>query len=734
MSMTAITNPGWEQTRRETFALVQAGRLQEARQMLRAFCGANSAGAEAWFLLGAVEGQLGNIEGAIAACKNAIALQPDYVDAHYNLAQAYVHRGDHAAAIEHYRTVLGARPDDPLVLGNLAYALGKVGEFDEAAACCRRGLALRPDDPELLISLGNALGGLKQPREAEDCYRRVLAANPRNESALMNLGILLRGVGRTGEALQALRTAIQIRPDDGQALLLLANTLIPYRMHSAEALGHAQRAVQLLPNEARAHSVLGRLLERNLRIKEAARSLETALRMEPKDSTTLLAYGDVLFALGRHSDAVQTLRKAIEYNPDDAFGRTNLLFTLLHVSDDGELLLREHREWAARHIVSVPPRIYPNTRDPDRVIRVGYVSADLLRAHPVTYFFGPILANHDPARVHTVCYSGVATPDAHTARMKELVQNWRDVEGMGNDEFVALVQRDQIDILVDLSGHTGGYRLKAFGQRPAPVQITYLGYSFSTGMTEMDYRITDAIADPEGADRFYTERLLRLPRGFCCYAPAPDAPEVWMSPPAAARGYVTFGSLNKPQRLTDDVVALWSCVLRAVPRSRLFIGRAEIQGDVADALARRFAQHGIPRERIEMGNMAVGAQSHLALYSRFDIALDTFPWSGHTTACESLWMGVPVITLYGKTHAGRMVASVLHQLALDSLIASSPDEYVRIARNLARDIGALAEIRKTMRNRMLSSPLCDGKGFTVSLEQAYRDVWRRWCSTQREGG
>jgi predicted O-linked N-acetylglucosamine transferase (SPINDLY family) len=365
------------------------------------------------------------------------------------------------------------------------------------------------------------------------------------------------------------------------------------------------------------------------------------------------------------------------------------------------------------------------------VLRVGYVSADLKRAHPVTYFFEPILANHDSAQVHTVCYSGVATPDVHTASMKALAHDWRDVEGMGNDELVALVQRDRIDILVDLSGHTTGDRLKVFGQRPAPLQITYLGYSFTTGMTEMDYRITDPIADPDGADRYYTERLLRLPGGFCCYAPPRDAPDVWLSPPAAARGYVTFGSLNKPQRLTDDVVALWARVLRAVPRSRLFIGRAELHGDVADALARRFAQHGISRGRIEMSYSAVGSQSHLSLYSRFDIALDTFPWSGHTTSCEALWMGVPVITLYGKTHAGRMVASVLNQIGLESLVTRTPDEYVRIAINLARDVGVLAEMRKTMRDRMRSSPLCDGKAFTVSLEQAYRDVWVRWCATQR---
>jgi predicted O-linked N-acetylglucosamine transferase (SPINDLY family) len=559
----------------------------------------------------------------------------------------------------------------------------------------------------------------------------VIAANPRDVSALQSLGIFLRDEGRTEEALHVLRTAVGAQPDKGEALLVLANMMIPFREHCAEALGYAQRAVQLLPGEARAHGVLGRLLERNARLKEAALSLETALRIEPKDTGTLLAYADVLLGLGRHSEAVELLRKVVEYDPDDACARTNLLFTLSHVSDDAELLLREHREWAARHIVPVAPRVYPNSPDPDRVLRVGYVSADLKRAHPVTYFFEPILANHDPARVHTVCYSGVVTQDACTARIKALAHVWRDIEGMRNEDFVALVQRDQIDILVDLSGHTGGYRLKAFGQRPAPVQITYLGYSFTTGMAEMDYRITDAIADPDGADRYYTERLIRLPGGFCCYSPPRDAPEVWASPPAAARGYVTFGSLNKPQRLTDDVIALWSRVLRAVPRSRLFIGRAEIQGEVADMLARRFARHGIQRERIEMGYSAVGSQTHLSLYARFDIALDTFPWSGHTTSCEALWMGVPVITLYGKTHAGRMVASVLNQIGLESLVARTPDEYVRIAKNLARDVGTLAGMRMTMRDRMRSSPLCDGKAFTVSLEQAYRDVWVRWCATQR---
>lgn len=730
MSMTAAANPGWEQTKRATFGLVQAGRLHEARRMLRAYCGANPAEAEAWFLLGAVEGQAGDIGEAIAACKNAIALQPDYVDAHYNLAQAYVHREEYATAVEHYRAVLRVRPDDVVLLGNLSYVLEKIGECGEASACARRALELRPDDPELLVNLGNALRGLKQPAEAEQCFRRAITVNPRYVAAMVNLGSFLRGEGRDEEALVVLRQAVETGPNDGKALMALAATLVLLRVHREEALSYAQRAVQAMPNDAPAHRLLGRALERNYRLDDAILSLRTSLRLAPRERETLQTLADVLFALSRHREAIEALRTILDREPDSKDARTSLLFYLSHICDDGELLLREHREWAARHVVSVPPRSFPNDPDPDRVLRVGYVSSDL-KAHPVAHFFEPILANHDPSRVRAICYSGVSKPDGYTDRLRELAHDWRDVHGMMDEDLVALVGRDRVDILVDLSGHTGGNRLTAFARRPAPVTITYIGYANTTGLTEIDYRITDPIADPEGADRFYTEKLLRLSGGFCCYAPPRDAPDVWLSPPAAARGYITFGSLNKPQRLTDDVVALWARVLQAVPRSRLFVGRAELQGDVADALARRFVQHGIRRERIEVDATMVGAQSHLALYSRFDIALDTFPWSGHTTSCEALWMGLPVVTLYGKTHAGRMVASVLHQIGLESLVARTPDEYVRIARDLARDVGALAELRKTMRDRMLSSPLCDGKAFTASLEQAYREAWKRWCAAQR---
>jgi predicted O-linked N-acetylglucosamine transferase (SPINDLY family) len=728
--MNTSASTEWDQTKSQALPLAQAGRLVEARRILEEFCHGTQAGPEAWFLLGAVEGQLGRIDESIAACKNAIEFQPDYADAHYNLAQAYVHREEYSAAVEHYRTVLRARPDDAVLLGNLSYVLEKIGELGEASACARRALELRPDDPELLVNLGNALRGQKQSVEAEECYRRAIAVHSRNVTALINLGALLRGEARDEEALAVVREAVEIAPNDGKALLALAGMLIASRANREEGLSCAQRAVQAMPNDARAHSLLGRALERNHRLDDAILSLQTARRLDPKDDKTLQTLADVLFALSRHREAIEALRTILDREPDNKGARTSLLFYLSHICDDGELLLREHREWAERHVVSAPPRSHSNDPDPDRVLRVGYVSGDL-KAHPVAFFFEPILANHDPSRVHVICYSGVSKPDGYTDRLRKLAHDWRDIHVMGDEELVALVERDRVDILVDLSGHTGGNRLTAFALRPAPVLMTYIGYANTTGLSEIHYRITDSIADPEGSDRYYTEQLLRLSGGFCCYVPPRDAPDVWLSPPAAARGYVTFGSLNKPQRLTDDVVALWARVLRAVPRSRLFIGRAELQGDVAETLARRFVQHGIRRERVEVNATTVGAQSHLSLYSRFDIALDTFPWSGHTTSCEALWMGVPVVTLYGKSHAGRMVASVLHQIGLESLVARTPDEYVRVAQTLARDVGALAEMRRTMRDRMLSSPLCDGKAFTVSLEQAYREVWKRWCATQR---
>jgi predicted O-linked N-acetylglucosamine transferase (SPINDLY family) len=334
--------------------------------------------------------------------------------------------------------------------------------------------------------------------------------------------------------------------------------------------------------------------------------------------------------------------------------------------------------------------------------------------------------------VQVFCYAEVTAPDHVTERLRALAHHWRVTPGLSDTELAKQVRSDGIDVLVDLAGHLAGGRLEAFALRPAPVQVGYLGYPGTTGLPAIAYRITDAVADPPGGEDHHSEELIRLPGSFCCYAP--PAPVDPGAPPSLPSGVVTFGSLHKLERLNDRVLALWARVLEAVPGSRLLLCRHTLRGSTANLLRQRCTAAGIPAERLEVGMAEPVGMRHLEAYRRIDVALDTFPWSGHTTACEALWAGVPVVSLRGTRHAGRMVASVLTALGLADLVADTPDDYVRIATDLAADGARRALWRKELPERMLASPLCDGAAFTRGLEAAYRSLWQRWCEHRPKGG
>jgi predicted O-linked N-acetylglucosamine transferase (SPINDLY family) len=343
--------------------------------------------------------------------------------------------------------------------------------------------------------------------------------------------------------------------------------------------------------------------------------------------------------------------------------------------------------------------------------------------HVLARFLEPILAHHDPRQVEVTCYADVAAPDAMTARLRSLAHRWRSICGQRDQDVARLVRADGIDLLVDLAGHTGN-RLGVFARRPAPVKLTYLGYPNTTGLDTIDYRLSDAVADPPGEPACHTEALVRLSGGFCCYAP-PPAPDV--SPlPADSAGAVTFGSLHKLAKLNGDVLDLWSAVLRALPTTRLLVFRQGLTGGTRASFERQFAQRGMAAERVLFRHALAEGDSFLGVYREVDVLLDAFPWGGHATACEALWMGVPVLTLRGGRHAGRMVASVLTQLGLTDLIADTPEDFVARAVGLAGDLDRLRSLRGHLRDRMRASPLCDGPAFTRGLEEAYRALWLRW--------
>jgi predicted O-linked N-acetylglucosamine transferase (SPINDLY family) len=509
----------------------------------------------------------------------------------------------------------------------------------------------------------------------------------------------------------------------------------------------------------------GQEAERAGRPEEALRRYESALREFPDSAELNAMLGNVLRALGRHDEAVAAYRKSTLLKPALAAAWYNLALTEHALGDvegaerdyraalaaDPEFVaghdsllcligmggagrtqsdvLAEHRHWAARHAERFRANWQPfaNVADPERRLRIAYVSADL-RFHAIACFVEPVLAHRNRAAFEVFCYDNSTGTDPVKERLKGFADHWRAIDALNDEQVAATIFADRIDILVDLSGHTKGNRLLAFARKPAPVQATWLGYPNTTGLDAIDWRITDAIADPPSmTDTYYSERLLRLPGSMWCYRPFDAMPEPGAgSEPESA---LTFGSMNSFPKLNTGVVNLWSRLLHAVPGSRLVVATVPA-GSAQQRLLQAFAAQGIAGSRIECAPK-LGNEAFWALHRRIDVALDPFPMNGGTTTCETLWMGVPVVTLKGGSFAGRAGCSVLTAAGFPEWIAESEEEYLRIASELVRDRSYRARLRAGMRDRLRASALLDGAAFTHVLEELYREAWREWCAPKR---
>jgi predicted O-linked N-acetylglucosamine transferase (SPINDLY family) len=394
---------------------------------------------------------------------------------------------------------------------------------------------------------------------------------------------------------------------------------------------------------------------------------------------------------------------------------------------DAEALYSEARRWASVHAEALAreQRGYANERSPNRRLRIGYVSSDL-RQHPVGFFFAPVFTHHDKEAFELLCYAGVRRPDALTAQFRAHADRWHEVTALTDQALAERIRTDRIDILVDLSGHTRGHRLLTFARKPAPVQVTAGGHYDTTGMTAIDYLISDRFHTPPGAERYFSEALIRLPHDYICYGPPDYAPAVAPSP-LAHQGHVTFGCFNNLAKVTPEVIALWAKILQALPGAHLRLQTREL-GDAATCARYRalFKEAGVAASRLALYGHAPHRQL-LATYGTIDIALDPFPYSGGLTTCEALWMGVPVITLTGHSFAGRHSTSHLANVGLSELVTTTPEQYVAVALALAQDPERLTTLRRDLRTRMAASSLCDARGYTQALEAAYRGMWQRWC-------
>jgi len=561
---------------------------------------------------------------------------------------------------------------------------------------------------------------------AERAYRSVLDAQPEHPTALHLLGHALTLQGKSAQAVSVLSRAAALMPEDADVSVNLAQAL-QREGHLAAAQQALQRALASRPEFVAAWLSLAGIMIEADRLDEAEDCFRRVLELEPGFAEAHYNYGNLLHREGRIGEAINHYRVAIALKPDFVRAHSNLVYAL-NFSEEisiGEIF-NEHREWARRHAepLAATARPHPNLRTIGRALRVGYVSANF-RDHAVTSFFESTLANHDPERVLAYCYSDVERPDSQTERLRRAASVWRDIVGEDDEVVAELVRRDQIDILVDLTGHTDNHRLLVFARRPAPVQVTWNGYANTTGMLAMDYRITDARADPPGmTEHLHTEKLVRLPGIYMAFTPPAASPNV-SPPPVLQAGHIAFGSFNAFSKVTTQVIRVWSNILLALPRSRLLMFTVPA-GRTRDRTIREFAAHGIGGTRLEFVTR-LPVMKFLEAHSRVDVALDPFPFSGTTTTCQTLWMGVPVVTLAGKSHVSRVGVTMLTAVGLEQCVADDENDYVRKAVALAADPARLQELRHSLRDHMSISPLMDGAKLTHFLEDAYSKMWEDYC-------
>ncbi len=746
----------------------QAGRPEAALDLLARVGTHNKRNAFYHMTLGNIYRSLGRLDEAARALREALRIKPDFAEAHSNLG-IVLQLGAHLSeAYEAYQRALRLRPEsvaDRINAGNILQEWGRLdeaaqfyqgalnlapnsveasnnlgnvllaqGQYDQARECFARALSLDPALAEAYYNMGNALKEQGEWDAAIDCYHQALAVRPDYAEVYNNLGNVLRGLGRDDEAVKAYIQARNLKPGFAEAWINLGSTLLEIGKLEA-AIDTFLHALGLKHREAEIANSLGRAYQKLGQAAEAEQWLLRALAGKPDYADAFNNLGLVLLDSGKPIDGLAAFRKALAINPKLVAAHSNYLLALNYPSGfDSAFVFAEHQQFAAAHAEPLAAQMpaHANSREPGRKLRIAYVSPDF-RRHSVAFFFEPILAAHNRETYEVYCYAHVDIEDEVTTQLRSLADNWRNIKGLNDEKAAALIRLDEIDILVDLAGHTGGNRLPVFAFKPAPVQVTYLGYPNTTGLPVMDYRVTDAIADPPGmTDRFYAEQLVRLPKGFLCYQPPATRLDIGPGP-ALSKGFVTFGCFNNFSKVNPDVVEWWAKILSGLPGSKLLL-KSRVLADEATRvrLLARFGEQGIKPDRIELVPHVVSDMEHLELYNRIDVALDTFPYNGTTTTFEALWMGVPVVTLAGNVHAARVGASILSNVGLPELIAETPADYVAKAVSLAKDVGRRELLRREIRERLKISPLMDATAFTHSLELAYRDMWLKWCTSQHE--
>jgi predicted O-linked N-acetylglucosamine transferase (SPINDLY family) len=581
-------------------------------------------------------------------------------------------------------------------------------------------------DTQTAITTAVSLAQSGRIADAIATISKAIAADQSSPAAYGLLGTLYHSTGRTPEAIRALQRAHDLAPTDARIAYQLG-AILATAGDPRRGVALMTRAIDLDPSWTQAAVGLAAILSTAGDLAGADAVYRRSLANNPASAELLCGLGGLLVTAGRPQQAAGHFRAAGRAHPESAEVLGKLLSALNYADDASrEEVFDAHQRWGRAVMrTAEPPPAWPNTRDPERRLRIGFLSPDLYD-HSCAYFLRPILRHRPRGAVEVFCYSTSARSDWMTGQLQLLSDHWRPAAGAPEPALLKTLRDDRLDILVELSGHTAMGPLAALGHRAAPVQMTYLGYPNTTGLPTIDYRITDALTDTGGAEAFHTERLVRLPGCFLCYSPAEFAPDgaAWQPPPS-----ITFASFNSIRKLSPTTIRLWSAILGRVAGSRLLLKTRGLSSPFTrQNLLDQFASCGIAADRLELSDMVPEKADHLASYRRADIALDTFPYNGTTTTCEALWMGVPVVTLAGDRHAARVGLSLLTAAGLPELVADSPGSYIDLAAALAADPARLAEYHRTLRDRLSTSPLLGGVAFAPRFFDALRAAWREWCA------
>ncbi len=726
----------------QLMTLLQQNRFPEAKALCARLCADNPGNAQIQFLMSAICGQLGDFSESETHCRKTLSINPNIPEAWYNLAvaqlrlektsaaikslskaialkadfpeavnelgNAYQRSGKHSKAIEFHQRAIELKPDFVAAHHNLAQARQQLGETDEAARHFQSAISIQPGFADARVAYGQLLLARGNKESALNQFNAVPADLPGNLEHLQTMAASLKAAGYPAEATGFYEKALALNPRD--ARLLSNHGLVLIALHrpqeAAEAIG---RAIDLEPGIAEYHYNHAIALNRCGRQLEAEQSYLKAISIQKRFPEAWMNLGTLQLLQGRVEEARASLENSLRMRPDYPEAASNLLMAINYDKAlTKEQIWEKHRAWGAKQAARHARESHPSNAHGRARLRIGFVSPDF-RSHSVAFFFQSLL-DGNREQVEIFCYSNTPREDSTTEAIRVRVDGWRDITRLNDTEASRLIEADRLDALIDLAGHTSNNRLGVFALRPCSTQITYLGYPNTTGLAQMDFRITDELADTKEDQPYHSEELAMMPRCFLCYVPPPDVPEPTI--PGSRSGQpITFGSFNNAAKLSMDTIELWAQVLASVPGSRLVLKAAPLGDEaVADRYRKLFAQHGVTPDRLDfLGRLP--DREHWLAYNQIDIALDTYPYHGTTTTCEALWMGRPVVTLKGDCHAARVGASLLSAVQLDHLVAGTPQEFNEISTGLAHTLQSGDHDYADLRARMRASPLCNKTDF-----------------------